>query len=81
MQKAIRLSTSKYHIRYTEEFKRQIRDEYLSGQKSKSELARNHGIGGGAYRITLWLRSMNAENRSTFLNPLDQEAEMKEESE
>ena len=57
MKKSVQLSSSKYQIRYTEEFKRHICNEYLTGQYSKSELARKHSIGGGGYRITLWLRS------------------------
>ena len=62
MKKSIKLSNSKYQIRYSEEFKRNVCNEYISGQGSKAELARKHSIGGGSYGITRWLRSFGYED-------------------
>lgn len=79
MKKLERLSSSKYQIRYSEEFKKHVCNEYLSGQLNKNELARKHSIGGKGYRITLWLRKFGFEdspvnNGSIYLdNDLKQE--------
>jgi len=54
MKNFIRLSESRYMIRYTAEFKNQVCNEYQSGTITKSELQRKYGIKGHD-RLKQWL--------------------------
>ncbi len=77
MKKSIQLSSSKYQIRYTEEFKRHVCNEYIAGQGGKNELARKYGIGGSS-TITKWLRSFGYENTPPDCNSTFLEDDLKE---
>jgi transposase-like protein len=54
MDKYLKLTSSRYHIRYTAEFKNRVCKEYLGGEGSKIELQRKYGITGHC-RIKDWL--------------------------
>ena len=56
MEKYLKLSVSRYHIRYTAEFKNILCKEYLEGKESKIELQRKYGITGHD-RLKIWLEN------------------------
>lgn len=54
MERYSRVSSSKWQSIYSEEFKRFVCNEYLTGSMTKSEVESKHNIGNG--RLTYWLR-------------------------
>ncbi|MDP5096151.1 MAG: hypothetical protein NWP90_00445 [Flavobacterium sp.] len=54
MERYSRKSDSKWQSIYSEEFKRFVCNEYLSGSLTKRDVEVKHGIGNG--RLTYWLR-------------------------
>ena len=68
MRKFVRLSDSRYMIRYTAEFKNKVCNEYHSSTSSKSELQRKYGIKGHD-RLKQWLEKFPFFDEPTT-NPL-----------
>jgi transposase-like protein len=54
MERYSRISSSKWQSIYSEEFKRFVCNDYLSGSMTKKEVESKHKIGNG--RLTYWLR-------------------------
>ena len=54
MERYSRVSSSKWQSIYSEEFKRFVCNDYLTGSMTKSEVESKHKIGNG--RLTYWLR-------------------------
>jgi transposase-like protein len=54
MERYSRVSDSKWQSIYSEEFKRFVCNEYLSGSMTKKEVELKHDLGNG--RLTYWLR-------------------------
>lgn len=54
MERYSRISSSKWQSIYSEEFKRYVCNEYITGSMTKSEVESRHKIGHG--RLTYWLR-------------------------
>ena len=78
MKKSYQLSPSKHQIRYTDEFKRHVCNEYLTGQNSKNGLAKKYSIGGRSTRITVWLRELGYEDTPSIYEPTYIDTELKE---
>lgn len=56
MEKYSRVSSSKWQSIYSEEFKRFVCNDYLTGFLTRREVEVKHGIGNS--RLTYWLREM-----------------------
>jgi transposase-like protein len=56
MDKYSKFNPSRYHSRYSAEFKNHVCKEYLEGQGSKIELQRKYGIKGHD-RVKVWLEN------------------------
>jgi transposase-like protein len=56
MERYSRVSSSKWQSIYSEEFKRFVCNDYLTGSITKSEVESKHHLGNG--RLTYWLREM-----------------------
>jgi transposase-like protein len=56
MERYSRVSSSKWQSIYSEEFKRFVCNDYLTGSITKSEVESKHNLGNG--RLTYWLREM-----------------------
>ena len=54
MERYSRVSSSKWQSIYSEEFKRFVCNDFLTGFMTKSEVESKHNIGNG--RLTYWLR-------------------------
>ncbi len=54
MERYSRISSSKWQSIYSEEFKRFVCNDYLSGSMTKKEVELKHDLGNG--RLTYWLR-------------------------
>jgi transposase-like protein len=54
MERYSRVCSSKWQSIYSEEFKRFVCNDYLTGSMTKSEVESKHKIGNG--RLTYWLR-------------------------
>lgn len=69
MDKYFKLSSSRYHIRYTPKFKNHVCKLYLSGKWTKVELQKRFGIKGNG-RIIQWLRNypyLDSETKEQIL--------------
>ena len=81
MNKYSKLDPSRYHIRYTAEFKNLVCLEYLGGRGSKVELQRKHGIKGHD-RIKVWLENYpyleEKKSQSALKNNTSQEPTRKQ---
>ena len=56
MERYSRVSSSKWQSIYSEEFKRFVCNDYLTGSLTRREVEVKHGIGNS--RLTYWLREM-----------------------
>ncbi|WP_310558361.1 hypothetical protein [Flavobacterium sp.] len=56
MERYSRVSSSKWQSIYSEEFKRFVCNDYLTGSFTRREVEVKHGIGNS--RLTYWLREM-----------------------
>ena len=56
MERYSRVSSSKWQSIYSEEFKRFVCNDYLTGSLTRREVELKHGIGNS--RLTYWLREM-----------------------
>jgi transposase-like protein len=56
MERYSRISSSKWQSIYSEEFKRFVCNDYLTGSLTRREVEVKHGIGNS--RLTYWLREM-----------------------
>ena len=63
MERYSRVSSSKWQSIYSEEFKRFVCNEYLTGSMTKSEVESKHKLGNG--RLTYWLRERGYNNLKT----------------
>jgi transposase-like protein len=81
MNKYSKLDPSRYHHRYSAEFKNYVCQEYLDGQGSKIELQRKYGIKGHD-RVKVWLENYpyleGKKNRSALKNKPSQEPTRKQ---
>lgn len=70
MERYSKRSTSKWQNRYTEEFKRFVCNEFLTGTATRRDIEQKYKIGNS--RITYWLRSFGYDNsKPTFVPILD----------
>ena len=63
MERYSRVSSSKWQSIYSEEFKRFVCNEYLTGSMTKSEVESKHKLGNG--RLTYWLRERGYDDLKT----------------
>ena len=56
MERYSRVSSSKWQSKYSEEFKRFVCNDYLTGSLTRREVEVKHGIGNS--RLTYWLREI-----------------------
>lgn len=73
MERYSKESTSKWQLRYSEDFKRFICEEYIKGSSSKQQIELKHNI--GKSRLTYWLREMENSTKNLGIISL---SEMKE---
>jgi transposase-like protein len=66
MNRAIHLSSNKHQIRYTEEFKNMVCQEYLSGGYSYSFLAEKYKVGGHE-TIRRWMKKLGTVSSSSLM--------------
>lgn len=69
MEKSIRLSASKYQVRYTEAFKQRVYEEYLRSGCSQGSLLRKYEIGSHS-SIRRWLKDLGYESRTPLEKPI-----------
>ncbi len=68
MERYSRICTSKWQSIYSEEFKRFVCNDYLTGSMTKREVESKHKIGNG--RLTYWLREMGYDHlKSRIVTP------------
>lgn len=60
MERYLRESISKWQSVYSEEFKRFVCNDYLSGSMTKKQVELRHNLGNG--RLTYWLRERGFDN-------------------
>ena len=60
MERYSRISSSKWQSIYSEEFKRFVCNDYLTGSLTRREVEVKHGIGNS--RLTYWLREMGYDH-------------------
>ena len=60
MERYSRESISKWQSVYSEEFKRFVCNDYLSGSMTKKQVELRHNLGNG--RLTYWLRERGFDN-------------------
>jgi len=63
MERYSKIYPSKWQNQYTEEFKRHVCNDYLTGNLTRCELERKYGLGN--YRLTFWLKEFGYEVKKT----------------
>lgn len=63
MERYSRVSSSKWQSIYSEEFKRYVCNDYLTGSMTKKEVESKHKLGNG--RLTYWLRERGYDDLKT----------------
>lgn len=68
----IYLSESKYHVRYSESFKRKVCEEYLRGGQTKQAVWKKYLNKEEKGRLSRWLRALGYEDRTfvTYSDPI-----------
>jgi len=78
MERYSKTSSSKWQSRYSEEFKRFVCNEFLTGTLTRRELERKYSIGNS--RITYWLKELGYDYSKPSIVPLPSMANQPETS-
>ena len=78
MERYSKTSSSKWQSRYSEEFKRFVCNEFLTGTLTRRELERKYYIGNS--RITYWLKELGYDYSKPSIVPLPSMANQPETS-
>jgi hypothetical protein len=72
MERHLKKYPSKWQNQYTEEFKRHVCDDFLTGTLCRAEIERKYNLGNS--RLTSWLKKIGYEIKRTeplFLAPME----------